>query len=247
MITGDPEQLHDARSEVEEPRRTSGAMQRAIAAQRILPRANLVLEVDPDHMSLWQAVRYVLSVPTNVALIVVSALGYFFRSGVRNFAVIFVGYQYSIGQGLATSARGALRRRGGWRSPLGRLADRLVERGHIAGLLIVAGGAFLLTSVLFLPPLLSRSLVIGVPSCSSPPPRCRRPIPRWTRRGWMSCRPACGGEPRGCARCFARSPKPSRRWCSGSSLTDWAQGPARLGSKRVSASTPTPAGCVTRS
>lgn len=164
MITGDPEQLHDARSEVEEPRRTSGAMQRAIAAQRILPRANLVLEADPDHMSLWQAVRYVLSVPTNVALIVVSALGYFFQSGVRTFAVIFVGYQYSIGQGLATSLLAVLSV-GAVAGVLlsGRLADRLVERGHIAGRLIVAGGAFLLTSVLFLPPLLSRSLVIGVP------------------------------------------------------------------------------------
>lgn len=103
MITEDREQLHDARTEVEEPRRMSGAMQRAIAAQGILPRANLVLDVDPAQMSLWLAVRYVLSVPTNVALIVVSALGYFFQSGLRTFAVIFVGYQYSIGQGLAAS------------------------------------------------------------------------------------------------------------------------------------------------
>lgn len=202
--------VHRARPNIdEEPRRRPGAVHREIAAQKISPRLDLVLDVDPAQMNLWQAVRYVLRVPTNVALIVVSALGPFFQSGVRTFAVIFVGYQYSISQGLATSLLAVLAI-GAIAGVLasGRLADGLAQRGHIAGRVVVAGGAFPLASVLFLPPLLSRSLVIGIPFCCWLRPRSRLPIRRLMRRGWRSCPPACGAARRVCTRCCERSPRP---------------------------------------
>jgi len=45
----------------------------------------------------------------------------------------------------------------------GRLADALIRRGHVSGRVIVAAGTFLVACALFLPPLLTRSLVIGLP------------------------------------------------------------------------------------
>lgn len=54
-------------------------------------------------MKLVAAVRYVLSVPTNVVLIISSALGYFFVSGISTFGVVFIRHHYSVGQSVATS------------------------------------------------------------------------------------------------------------------------------------------------
>lgn len=45
------------------------------------PRPKNLAGPDAAKMKLLAAVRYVLSVSTNVALIIVSALGYFFISG----------------------------------------------------------------------------------------------------------------------------------------------------------------------
>ncbi|MGH2864608.1 MAG: MFS transporter [Solirubrobacteraceae bacterium] len=157
---GSPETLDGTRATQPSPR----ALARAIKQQRVSARPELVLKEDPSRMSLWQAVRYVLRVRTNLALIVASALGYFFESGVRTFAVIFVSHQYSVNQTIATSLLGMLAV-GAIAGVLfaGHLADGLVNHGHISGRLLVAAGGLILASILFLPPLLSRSLTIGVP------------------------------------------------------------------------------------
>ena len=52
-------------------------------------------------MSLPVAVRYVLRVRTNVALIVSGACGYYFLAGIETFGVEFVRGQYGTGQVLA--------------------------------------------------------------------------------------------------------------------------------------------------
>jgi len=59
-----------------------------------------VLHTDPTGMSLWSAARYVLSIRTNRVLILVSALGYFFFSGLRTFAVGFLRDRFGVGQGV---------------------------------------------------------------------------------------------------------------------------------------------------
>jgi len=130
----------------------------------VQPRPENLLTSDAADMTLPQAVRYVLRVPTNLALIVSSALGYFFISGVFTFGVVFVRHQYSVGQSAATSLLAVLAVAaviGVLAS--GRLADALLRRGRTSSRVIVAGGAFLAAAVLFLPPLLTRSLLIGLP------------------------------------------------------------------------------------
>ena len=96
------------------------------------PREDLVLHEDPTGRSLWWAVRYVLKVRTNVVIIIASALGYFFFAGLRSFAVIFATGHYGISKPtaslfIAIIGGGAL---GGVYFG-GRVADRLLRRGHL--------------------------------------------------------------------------------------------------------------------
>jgi hypothetical protein len=51
--------------------------------KRVQPRERLVRDDDPGKKSLWWAIGYVLSIPTNLVLIICSALGYAFFSDVR--------------------------------------------------------------------------------------------------------------------------------------------------------------------
>src|SRR5439155_3740156 len=74
-----------------------------IAHQRGLePDPELVLTQDPRQMGLLAATRYVLSIKTNVAIVLASAGGYYFLSGVQTFGVEFVTKQYGIAQALST-------------------------------------------------------------------------------------------------------------------------------------------------
>lgn len=115
-------------------------------------------------LSLGAAVRYVLRVRTNLALIIASSLGYFFISGVLTFGVIFVRHQYSVGQSVATSLLAvlAIAAVAGVLAS-GRLADALIRSGHESARVIVAAGAFLSAAGLFVLPILSRSVVLGLP------------------------------------------------------------------------------------
>lgn len=139
-----------------------GQVQRQVADEHISPRQQLVLHSDPSGRSLWWALRYVLSVPTNRLLIVGSALGYFFFSGVQTFAVIFVRDRFGVGQGVASSllvvvgvgaVAGVL--------VSGRVSDALIDRGHLTARPLVAGLSFLLSVVLFVPALLIGSLPLA--------------------------------------------------------------------------------------
>jgi MFS family permease len=68
----------------------------------------LVLDRDPDTMSLRDAVRYILRVPTNTLLIISSSLGYFFFAGLQTFALVFVRGHYHASQATATLVLGLL-------------------------------------------------------------------------------------------------------------------------------------------
>lgn len=138
--------------------------QEAARAEGIEPTDAAVLRSDdPGGLSLWQAVRYVLSVRTNVLIIVASALGYFFFSGLRGFAVQFAEEHYGISQSGATSlvlviGIGALL---GVLSG-GRLADRLVRHGRLTGRVEVPGVAVLGAGVLFVPTLVTTDVWVAV-------------------------------------------------------------------------------------
>jgi MFS family permease len=150
------------------PSRTTGApgpnpAHRLARRRSVSPRSEAVLTADPAGMSLPDAIRYVVRVRTNVVLIIASALGYFFFSGVRGFAVEFAKEHYRVSQGAASSLTltlgvGAL---GGVLSG-GRLADLLLSRGRLVGRVEVPGWSVLLAAVVFVPALITTRLWLAV-------------------------------------------------------------------------------------
>jgi MFS family permease len=76
----DPPQQHDLRPVTTEPVR------------------HLILRTDPAGASIWWVARYVLRVRTNLLIIAVSALGYFFFAGLRTFAIIYVTGHFGLGR-----------------------------------------------------------------------------------------------------------------------------------------------------
>lgn len=128
------------------------------------PRRRNVLRADPEEMSLPNAVRYVLRVPSNVVLIVASALSYFFLAGVRGFGVEFVRHNYSLSQPAATSLVpliGAGMLVGAILA--GRLADHALSRAHRTARVTVAAVAVLVAVALFVPALLTTSIGVAIP------------------------------------------------------------------------------------
>jgi MFS family permease len=122
-----------------------------------------VVVADPAKMSLPQVVRYVLRVPTNVYIILASSLGFLFLSGLRTFGVLFARGHFDVGQAVATLILGLV----GAGSLLGlltsgRIADRLVRRGHIDARIVVAGVSFIIAAGLLAPALLTTHVLAGL-------------------------------------------------------------------------------------
>ncbi|MGH2902223.1 MAG: MFS transporter [Solirubrobacteraceae bacterium] len=137
---------------------------RALKEAGASPRPELVLDRNPQGMSIWHATRYVLRIRTNVALIVASSLGYFFQSGVNTFGVVFVIASFGVSQPVATWLLAAIAL-GALAGTIlgGRLADTMLARGHPAARMVVGGGAFVLSALLFVPAILSHDLAIALP------------------------------------------------------------------------------------
>ncbi len=120
----------------------------------IEPVKALILDKDPKDKRFWWAVRYVLSIRTNLLLIIASALGYYFFSGVRAFGMIYVTQHYGISRSTASSLVLVL----GISAVIGvisggRLADRMLRKGAINARVVVPGAGLIL-SVLFIAPAL---------------------------------------------------------------------------------------------
>lgn len=135
-----------------------------VRAEHVRPHEDLVLHEDPTDRSLWWAVRYVLSIRTNRVLILASALGYFFFSGLRTFAVVFVRGRFDVGQSAASSllflvGLGAV----GGVLLSGRFADGLIRRGHLVARPVVAGVSYIVAAVLFVPGLLIPAFLAAAP------------------------------------------------------------------------------------
>lgn len=125
---------------------------------------SLVLKEDPNIMSMWSAARYVLAIPSNRAMILSSALGYFFLGGLQTFAVLFAEGHFRVSYGavsgllVVVGAGAVLGTLAG-----GGLADRLIRRGLTEGRVVLAGAAFVVLSFVMLPGLISSSLFVSVP------------------------------------------------------------------------------------
>ena len=125
-----------------------------LAAHRLGARPDpaLVLEDDPRTLTLVDAIRYVLSIPTNVLMIISSSLGYFFFSGLSTFALLFVRGHYHVGQStselvLALLVAGALVGTliSGW------LSDMVVRHGYLNGRVWLPAICYLGAALLLVP------------------------------------------------------------------------------------------------
>ena len=138
--------------------------QRLAQERGITPDPYLVRLGSRRTMSFGMAVKYVLRVRTNVALIVSGALGYYFLAGIQTFGVEFVRGQYGIGQVLANFLLLVV----GAGAVVGVLAggpigDALLHRGRINARVLVAAVAAAATVVLFIPALLTHSALAALP------------------------------------------------------------------------------------
>jgi sugar phosphate permease len=137
--------------------------QRLALDRGIRPDIKLARRARPK-MGFADAVRYVLSVRTNVALIVSGACGYYFLAGVQTFGVEFVSGHYHVAQVVANLLLIAI---GGGAVVgvlvAGPLSDRLLKRGFLSARVQVAAVGAALTVVLFLPALLTHSALGALP------------------------------------------------------------------------------------
>jgi predicted MFS family arabinose efflux permease len=147
----------------EEAVRTDDVVLNEVRQRGVEHDEDRVVIADPATMSLWQVIRYVLRVPTNVTIIVAASMGFLFLSGLRTFGVLFARGHFDVGQAVATLLLGLV----GAGALLGlltsgRLADRLVKRGRIDARMIVAGVSFIVAAGLLAPALLTTHLLAGL-------------------------------------------------------------------------------------
>ena len=166
LLSGDVEQPPETDPADEDGEQTTDA-QRIARDRGLEPDPQLVLTQDPREMGLLAATRYVLSIKTNVAIILASAGGYYFLSGVQTFGVEFVTKQYGIAQALSTlvllviGAAGVLGVLAG-----GALGDFLLHRGYLNGRILVSAIAATVAVVLFVPAVFTRSPLTALPYIS---------------------------------------------------------------------------------
>jgi len=116
------------------------------------------------NMGFIDAVRYVLAVRTNVALIISGALAYYFLAGIETFGEEFVSAQYQVSQVLANllllvvgagAVAGVL--------VAGPLGDRLLHAGRVSGRVTVAAVAAVFAVVLLSPALATHNALGALP------------------------------------------------------------------------------------
>ena len=123
------------------------------------PNPDRILTEDPREMPLARAVRYILSVPTNVHLIVSSSLGYFYFSGLSTFALLFVRGHYHTNQATAEVVLAALVG-GAMIGTLvsGKITDTMVRRGFVEARVWVPALCYFAAAALLVPGVLGSHL-----------------------------------------------------------------------------------------
>jgi MFS family permease len=144
--------------------RDESPVARATRRLNIDPHEGIVLDRDPLDLGWWDAFRYIVEVRSNFALIVGSALGYFFFGGVETFALIYLEGHYGIGQGPATLIALAV----GGAAIVGaivggRTTDLWLKRGRLDARFLVPAVAFVGVIVVFAPAVATMSLVVAIP------------------------------------------------------------------------------------
>ncbi len=120
----------------------SSSPQATVQRAHVRPRESLILREDPTRWSLWRVMRYLLRLPTYSLLIVASALAYYFLSGARAFAMIYITQHYHISRGVVSSlvfvvGIGTL----AGTVAGGRLSEHLLRKGRADARIVVAAVA----------------------------------------------------------------------------------------------------------
>jgi MFS family permease len=154
----------DVRPAAADPAAGPTDAQRLAAARGIGPEEDRVLGPELDSMGFLGAARAVLRIRTNVILIIASACGYFYLSGVETFGTEFVREQYRVDQVLANGLL-LLIGLGAVVGTLiaGGLSDRLLRGGFLNARILVAALAAIGVTVLFIPALAAHSVGTALP------------------------------------------------------------------------------------
>ncbi|HEX5459415.1 MAG TPA: MFS transporter [Steroidobacteraceae bacterium] len=141
-----PKSKRPPQTKKESARPGSASPQESVRRARVEPRQELVLREDPTSWSLWRVMRYLLRLPTYGLLIAASALAYYFLSGARAFAMIYITQHYHISRSVVSSlvfvvGIGTL----AGTIAGGRLAERLLRKGRADARIIVAAVALALS------------------------------------------------------------------------------------------------------
>jgi MFS family permease len=131
----------------------------AVRARGVEPDPNLILDEDPKRMPLGRAVRYILSIPSNVMLIIGSSLGYFYFAGLQTFALLFVRGHYHASQATSELVL-ALLVVGAMIGTLlsGRITDVMVRSGLLEARVWVPAICYIGAAGLLVPGLIGSSL-----------------------------------------------------------------------------------------
>ena len=114
-------------------------------------------------MGIVDAVRYILSIPTNILMIISSSLGYFYFAGLSTFALLFVRGHYHASQATAELVL-ALLVAGAMVGTLvsGRVTDPLLRRGVLEVRVWVPALCYLGAAALLVPGILGSHLTPAV-------------------------------------------------------------------------------------
>jgi MFS family permease len=161
--TGSGDATSGGRS-TEPERLTAGRAQREVRSRGVKPYPEQVLHANPEDMGLIGAGRYILGIRTNAVLIVASALGYFYFTGIQTFGLVYFQGRFHLSHGMATLALGSLAI-GGLAGVIGggRLADWGLRRGWVNSRIAIGACSYAVAALLFLPGLLTSSLVAALP------------------------------------------------------------------------------------
>lgn len=141
-----------------------GGLAAAVAASGLGPRAAQVLTSDPGRRPLTWVIRHVLSIPTNVVIIISSALCYFYVAGLQTFAIVFLRGRFDLSQEVATALLVVVG--GGVIAGIlstGGFSDKLISRGRPAARPLVGGICLLAALVFFTPGFLVAGLLAALP------------------------------------------------------------------------------------
>lgn len=161
---GMDERLPETKSTADDGPERSPSLTKLVVDAGIEPHQKLVLTEDPADKSMLWAIRYVLTIRTNVYIIIASALAYYYVAGLQAFIVVFLRGRFDLGQSAASTLLimvgiavviGTL--------VTGPLSDRFIARGRIASRPLIAGISCLFAVAFALPGLLIPVFLVAWP------------------------------------------------------------------------------------